>query len=325
MPLERPFLFIMKRIKNWKIPAMFLGLTMLVWASDSKRDTESLPWVVYYSQNAPIRAFTDYKLLIFDNEYHPPILSLRQSGKTVLGYISLGEVENYRSYYSEVKEEQILLEENSYWKGSYFVDLRDSRWSLRVIHEILPRILGKGFDGIFMDTLDNAIHLEETDPEKYHGMKEAAVRLVRTIRYHYPHIKIAMNRAYGILPQVENEIDYELGESVYGSYDFKRKNYHPVPRDIARQQVKLLQASRSRNPQLKILTLDYWSPDDPVGIERIYKKQRANGFEPFVSTIELDRVLHEKHLYSRAGPLPSQRDNKLIAFLEAMFKPQISR
>src|SRR3990172_5248627 len=50
-----------------------------------------------------------------------------------------------------------------------------------------------------------------------------------TIRLHYPTIKIMMNRAYEILPEVEQSIDMELGESVFADYDAKAKTYRLVP------------------------------------------------------------------------------------------------
>jgi hypothetical protein len=66
-----------------------------------------------------------------------------------------------------------------------------------------------------------------------------------------------------------------------------------VPEQDYRYQVDLLQAARKRCPSLRIFTLDYWNPDDRAGLRKIYRVQRANGFEPYVSTIALDRVVLE--------------------------------
>jgi len=66
-----------------------------------------------------------------------------------------------------------------------------------------------------------------------------------------------------------------------------------VQRDLYREQVKLLQAVQKRRPGLKIFTLDYWDPADIAGVTRIYREQRANGFEPYVATVELDRIVRE--------------------------------
>ncbi len=250
-------------------------------------------WLVYYSDKASPDAFREYQVIVLQSENYPALRPRVGRGKTLLGYLSLGEVEQDREYFADVKAEKILLQENENWKGSYFVDLRDPRWTKRVLDQLIPGILRRGFDGLFFDTLDNAPHLEQTDPDRYRGMTAAAVSLVRAIRLRYPGIKIMLNRAYEILPQVEQQIDMELGESVFADYDFGTKPYRLVQRDLYREQVKLLQAVQKRRPGLKIFTLDYWDPADIAGIARIYREQRANGFEPYVATVELDRIVRE--------------------------------
>lgn len=276
-----------------KIAAMYsmigvpLALTAPVTAADEDR------WLVYYSDEAPFTAFQDYSLLVLDSQYHPPLLPLADRGKTLLGYISIGEVEQFRPHFDEVKAEGILLQENKFWKGSYFVDIRDSRWTSRVIEELIPEVLRQGFHGLFLDTMDNPIYLEDIEPERYKGMRAAAADLIRTIRYHYPRIKIMLNRAYELLPEIGGQIDYVLGESVYADYDFETKTYGYVERDTYLQQVDMLSAAQSRYPGLRIMTLDYWDPDDTNAIHRIYEEQRGNGFEPYVATIELDRIVPE--------------------------------
>ncbi len=265
-------------------------IAVLVWEpAEAKR----AGWLVYYSDKIPVETFEDFTIIVFDSDHHPPLQPLKKQGKKLLGYISLGEVEGYRSYFDEVEAEGILLQENSNWKESYFIDLRDPRWHARVIEELVPEILAKGFDGLFLDTLDNATSLEEQDDQIYRGMTSAAAGLVSGIRRQFPHITIMMNRAYELLPEVEKIIDIVLGESVYATYDFENKKYQWVPELDYRYQVSLLRAAGKRCPSLRIFTLDYWDPGDQAGLRKIYRVQRANGFEPYVSTIELDRVVLE--------------------------------
>lgn len=271
---------------------LFWGLLMAGPAPAA--DPESAgPWAVYYSDAAPLQAFERYKLLVLDSDQHPPIEPLAERGKMLLGYISLGEVENYRSYYGDVKSEEILFDENPHWKGSYFVDVRSPLWTKRVIEELVPDILRQGFDGLFLDTLDNPPHLERVDPEKYRGMTEAAAVLIRTLRRNYPSIPIMMNRGYELIPHVGNQIDFILGESVYADYDFDKKVYRRVPTALYEEQVRILKAAKTRFPRLRIFTLDYWDPKDRREIADIYRVQRENGFEPYVSTVALDTIVLE--------------------------------
>lgn len=251
------------------------------------------PWVVYYADKEPPEAFDPFTLLVLDSENHPPLRPLAERGKVLLGYISVGEVESHRPWYAKVKRWGILSDENPNWKGSFYVDLRDPRWTALVVEELVPMLLRRGFDGVFLDTLDNPVYLEQTQPKKYKGITDAAAQLVRAIRRNYPTIPIMMNRAYPLLPKVERDIDFELGESVYADYDFKTKTYKLVDRTTYLDQVKFLKDAQKRRPELRVMTLDYWSPTDPEGIRRIYKEQRTNGFDPYVATIDLDRLVKE--------------------------------
>ena len=252
-----------------------------------------MQWLVYYSDKAPAEAFDGYGLLVFDSLNHPPLGPFSGSGKTLLGYISLCEVREGRSYFEDVRADGVLLHENANWKGSHLLDIRNPLWRRRVVEQLIPEILARGFDGLFIDTLDNAVYLENADPEKYEGMKASAVELVREIRRRYPSTKIMVNRAYELLPAIEQHIDIVLGESMFTSYDFRKGVYSLAARNIYQKQADLLKAARERRPGLKLLSLDYWDPDDVEGVARIYRSQRANGFRPYVATIALDRIVEE--------------------------------
>lgn len=271
--------------------AMVLGAGGAAAQFRAPRDTQAAPWLVYYADAEPVEAFQPFDLLVLDSQFHPPLPVLRDRGKVLLGYISLGEVEQHRPWFDAVRAEGILLQENKFWPGSFFVDVRDRRWVKRVIEDLIPDILHAGFDGLFFDTLDNPLYLEESDPQTYAGMTEAAARLVRAIRLNYPTVPIMLNRGYGLLPEVETAIDMVLGESVYADYDFETQTYGRVEPALYQEQVDLLQAAKARRPALRVMTLDYWDPADRAGVAEIYRVQRANGFEPYVATIDLDVIV----------------------------------
>jgi len=277
--------------------AMPLALLLSAWpggapeARTNDRIDEVARWVVYYSDKLSPSAFEPYDLVVLDSRYHPPLRALRERGKILLGYISLGEVEKFRHHYAAVEDEGILFGTNPDWPDSRYVDVRDPRWMRRVLEDLVPAILAKGFDGVFLDTLDNPAHLERVDPERYEGMTRASAQLVQAMRRHYPHMLIMMNRAYEILPEVAGSIDIVLGESVFTDYDFKSKTYRRVPEALYRRQVELLEAARKANPRLKVYTLDYWYPSQPEKIREIYAEQKRNGFLPYVATVDLHQIV----------------------------------
>jgi len=273
--------------------ALASGLVCIVNPAFSETTLPAGSWAVYYEDDAPLEDFDSFNLLILDSDYHPALVPLSDRGKVLLGYLSIGEVAQHRDYFGDLETEGLLLEENEIWTGSFRIDVRDERWVRRVIEQLIPSILRRGFDGVFLDTIDNPIYLEAREPERFQGMRDATIRLVKSIRRHYPHIKIVVNRGFEILPDLAHEIDGVLGESVFSSYDFETMEYHLVSEDDYRWQVDHLSSAARLNPDLSIMTLDYWNPSDPEGVRRIYAEQRANGFSPYVSTIELNRVTPE--------------------------------
>ena len=252
---------------------------------------EPVPWAVYYSDREPAAAFARFRLLVFDSDRHPPLASLAGADKTLLGYISLAEIAESRDYFQSVKAEGILLGEHSVWKHSHYVDIRDERWRSRVLNQLIPAILNQGFNGVFLDNLDDPPALEDANPVKHRGMQKAAVELVRSIRQNFPDARIMVNRGYRLLDEVADSVDMVLGESVFTDYDFQSGTYRVRTPQAYREQVRILETARERHPALGVFTLDYWNPRDEQGIARIYRAQRANGFAPYVATIGLDQIV----------------------------------
>jgi len=250
-------------------------------------------WIYYTSDKAPVEAFSPYSLLVLDSFYHPPLKPLKKQGKILLGYISLGEVGDYRSWFKTVKDEGILLEENKNWPGSYMVDLRDTRWRERLIKKIIPQVLEKGFDGLHFDTLDDAVYLENKDPKRYAGMVDAAVQTIKEIRKNYPNIPIMLQRAYPILLKVAGDVNFALAEDALTTYDFENKKYLMQPQEVVDEQLDYLRRAQKINPKLKLYALDYWYPDQTEQVKKIYRTDRENGLIPYVATIDLHKVIPE--------------------------------
>ena len=276
-----------------RIVSLLLTLALLVLPALNARAAESEKFAIYYADSLSPDHFRAYHLVVLDSTRHVPLPPLKEEGKTLLGYLALGEVSQTNPAYATLKSHNLVLQENPNWKGSYFVDLRDPVWAKMVLEEIIPGILRQGFYGLFIDTLDSSIALEKSDPGKYAGMTEAAVHLIAAIRMNYPTVKIMMNRAYGILPKVASSLDMELGESVYSSYSADKKTYHKVEDVAYRDQVAALQEAQHTNSNLKVYTLDYADPSDRIDVKDIYRIERANGFIPYVATAGLDRLVDE--------------------------------
>lgn len=277
-------------MKGW---IMVLSLLSSLFSFGHSTEPPPKKWVVYYGPNIPPERFSDYQVVVLEPDHHPDIGLLLEQGKTVLGYISLGEISNTRGYFSDVEKEGILYSVNPNWPESRYVDMRSSKWTCKVVQELIPAILFQRFSGIFIDTIDNAEAMEKSDPVAFKGMKDAAIQLIKTIRLHYPEIKIMLNRGFAVLPKLNHIIDMELAESIYTQYDFQSGKNSLVNEEIYRELSDQLKGLQKSNPHLELYSLDYWNPQDGEGVKTIYNRQRKEGFIPYVSTTSLSEIIPE--------------------------------
>jgi uncharacterized protein (TIGR01370 family) len=271
--------------------APLLGLA--AWSSSSRDtagQTDMTRFLVYYGM-ADDPAIGTYDVAVLDAEAGDALLARRAEGAVFLGYVSLGEADSRRAHFPAIAEQGLLVEPNPHWPDAWFVDLRDERWRRFVLEQLVPAALDRGFQGVFLDTLDDAEFLERRDPARFAGMVERAADLVRSLRRRYPEAKIMMNRGYALLPRIAGEFDMLLGESVRATYSRGSGSCSLLPPAEYEWQRAMMWEARRLHPALRLFSLDYWDPDDAEGIARIYAEQRDNGFVPYVATPDLARVV----------------------------------
>ncbi|MFL5518131.1 MAG: hypothetical protein ACJ8DJ_18390, partial [Gemmatimonadales bacterium] len=84
-----------------------------------------------------------------------------------------------------------------------------------------------------------------------------------------------------------------LGESVSSTFDARSKQYKLVSPDARAWQVERMLKAKQRDPRLRLFALDYWDSEDQQGIARLYAQERADGFTPYVATLDLSRIVPE--------------------------------
>ena len=273
------------------ITILFLAVAIVTAFLFFSRKSER--WVVYYTETLPAQSFAKFDLIVFDRDSHPPLHSLIDGKKTILGYISLGEAETYRKNFEELKALGLILDTDSAWKGNPIIDTRNPQWHSYVLDNIIPSILAQGFDGIMIDTVDSIIWLENHNPASYYGLKNAMVELIKNIRARYPGMTIMLNRGFEILPNVSDDIDMFLAESTLTTLNHENGEWFFLNDSERRDYLTKLYAAKNKSPRLKIYTRDYWPPTDIQTIGKIYATQRAAGFIPYVSTIDLQTLTPE--------------------------------
>jgi cysteinyl-tRNA synthetase len=74
------------------------------------------------------------------------------SRRVVLSYMSIGEAEDYRWYWGQ-RSSSWLGAENTKWRGNYAVRFWDPGWQ-QIIFAYVDRLLAAGFDGVYLDKVD---------------------------------------------------------------------------------------------------------------------------------------------------------------------------
>lgn len=115
-------------------------------------------------------AGSEYDLIIVDSLFDGVPLSAEEvaslkhkpqgGDRLVFAYLSLGEAEDYRSYWKKewsAHRPDWIAEENESWNGNYKVKFWTTEWRQIVFgakDALLDQILAQGFDGSFLDVID---------------------------------------------------------------------------------------------------------------------------------------------------------------------------
>jgi cysteinyl-tRNA synthetase len=132
----------------------------------------------------------NYDLIIIDYSYDGSetgelksgeVDRLKESGKKVFSYLSVGEAEDYRFYWKDSFKENPpswLLSENPNWPGNYTVAFWDDGWQ-KIVFEYIDRIVKAGFDGIFIDRVD--VYKEFADEDKGKDYQKLMIEFLKEI------------------------------------------------------------------------------------------------------------------------------------------------
>lgn len=128
------------------------------------------------------------------------IQSLKDEGKVVLAYLSIGEAEDYRFYWKDSWNENppsFLGEENPDWAGNYKVKYWEKAWWKEVIRPYLKKIISAGFDGVYLDIIDGYHYYGEKDGK----MKKRANQMVRLVEKIARFSRRKEGQEFAIFPQ----------------------------------------------------------------------------------------------------------------------------
>ncbi len=239
-------------------------------------------FIVYYGDYFPKECEKDYNVFILSPNTKANIAQMAKN-HLVAGYLSLGEVDSNQMYFEKINYEKFILHNNPIWPDARLVDIRDAAWHRFILDEMIPSLIQKGFNGLFMDTLDSVLELERTFPDRYKGSIESLILLIMKIKQQYPDLRLISNNAFSVLPQIDSLLEYALAESLYTDYDFSSNRYQ-----LAKDDQRLHRAANLFSYlNSQALVLEYAIELDMIS--KVREKNKTHSFPLFFSNIQLTR------------------------------------
>ena len=252
---------------------------------------QKIKWLCYYGNSIPNSIYEKLDLAILDPDTFeiPETEPEKQNNPWRIGYVSIGETETYRWYWPLVQGKSFVLEPNPNWANSYYVDVRSNEWQELLLKKVIPKILEKGYQGIFLDTLDTAEYLEWKDKNKYAGSVKALENFIAKLREKFPKALIITNNGLFLLKNCGNLIDGALVEDIYTHYNFEKKQYEASDIDSDQKKEQILVPFRKNNKK-PLYVLVYAKSNQTTLIKEGLKKCKEADFYPYITTIDLNQI-----------------------------------
>ena len=202
------------------------------------------------------------------------VARLHDAEVLVLGYLSVGTVEDWRHYAPQVSRKWTLGPVDD-WPGEQYADARKAGWRDLMVSEARA-LAAAGFDGLYLDNLDVAeVHPDTAD---------AVVHLVQALHGAVPELLLVAQNGLTVAERLP--IDAIGHEDVFWRWD---DGYRPSTSKETRRIVAGLRRLHARG--LPVFTLDYTEPGAPGAADAL-RRSLSEGFRPAVSVLSLDHPPH---------------------------------
>ncbi len=256
----------------WLLPSL---LSTTVFSNPVNKSTV----LVCYGKLDPakIKGY-NYVILEEKNFKTEEITLLKKNNKNVLAYISLGEVNSNAIHYKLLKNR--TLGKNNNW-DSYYLNLKDKSTPV-VLMSLIKKVLDKGFDGLFLDNIDN---FSSFGPQ--FAQRNDLVALIQRIKKEYPNHVLVQNSGLELIPDTKNFIESVLFESVATDYSFKGNEYKLRENTDFKERLKNIKEINTKY-KISVLLIEY--ADNKTLHDQIVKRLSSTNFEYFIGKIDLQSV-----------------------------------
>ena len=176
---------------------------------------------------------------------------------------------------------------NNSW-GSLLLDITAPQWQSYLLDDLIAPALARGYDGVFLDTLDSVEKFSSLAPSKAKLAKQAVSALIQKLHQTHPEATVILNRGWEWALERPSAIDGVLIENLFQGWDPTTKEYHAQSaQDI---QWLIPRIKRLQAKHLTVFILDYVSPQEKDLADKTAKRISDLGCVPFISTPDLQGV-----------------------------------
>jgi polysaccharide biosynthesis protein PelA len=226
--------------------------------------------------------FAPYDLIVVDGEEatRSQVRGLRERGKVVLAYLSVGTIEPGRSWYRRAKPYRLPDRFEEF--DEYYAATSRRGYRRLIARRVAPRMLRKGFDGLFLDNTD----MIEDHRRQRRGMRLLVKALARLV-HRRGRVLFSQNGDRVIGPSLRYYDGWNR-EDVSWTYDFDRRRYRRVSRRATRAAQETLRRLARRG--LLVTSSDYTRRGDTAAEQYAVRNSCAAGALPFVTNIQITRI-----------------------------------
>ncbi|WP_197051652.1 endo alpha-1,4 polygalactosaminidase [Salegentibacter sp. Hel_I_6] len=223
---------------------------------------------------------SDYEILVIESAHFDSedIAVLKENNNIVLGYVSLGEVNEAAAHFPDLKD--FTFGKNEIW-NSHILDIENEE-TKETLLRIFNYNMNKGLDGMFLDNIDNYTEFGPT-PNK----KNALLDFLEVIEIAFPDIYLMQNAGISILKDTHPYIEAVAKESIATDYNFNNKKYQLRDEKVFTNLLSELDKAYS-DFKIPVVLIEY--ADTPKLKEEIKKRLAETSWPYFVGKIELQKI-----------------------------------
>lgn len=264
----------MRRFKLflWLLPSL---LSTPVFSNPVNKNTV----LVCYGKIDPakIKGY-NYVILEEKNFKKEDVTLIKKNNKNVLAYISLGEVNSNASHYNLLKNR--VLGRNNNW-DSYYLNLQEKSTPV-VLLTLIKKVLDKGFDGLFLDNIDN---FSSFGPQ--FSQRNELIALIKRIKKQFPSHVLIQNSGLELIPETKEYIKAVLFESIATDFSFKDNGYKLRENADFIERLKSIKEI-NMNYKIPVLLIEY--ANNSILYDQIVKRLSVSNFEYFIGEIDLQTI-----------------------------------